>query len=150
MNEAGPAVKIFAKNVEVPMTHETCCWSLIDEAIRTGTDVSIPLQARLQLVADALASTGNSVEFLNRFLSASANTAAVRVAEDHINHSIARIADLASDAGMAKSSAQAYAADWIAALQGALMMRAFMGQTGPFTRTIQSLLELADQPVGIH
>jgi len=132
------------------MTNETCCWSVIDEAIQRGTDVSTPLEARLQLIVDALASRGNSVEFLNWFLSTSANCAAIRLAEDHIKHSIARIADLASDAGMATSSAQAYAADWIASLQGALMMRAFMGQTGPFTRTIQSLLELADQPVGIR
>jgi len=69
----------------------------------------------------------------------------IRAAKDHITDSIDIIADLATSAGMPQSAAQTYTADWIAKLQGALMLLASLGDTSFFTRALQNLSELADQ-----
>lgn len=128
------------------MAEDTCCWGLIEGAISIGADESAPLSARVQRVVyalRALASTKDSPEFLSRFLVISFDTELVRAAASKINNSIATVANIAGTAGMAPSSAQSYATDWVATLQGALVLLAIIGESGPFTRTLQRLLDIA-------
>lgn len=66
----------------------------------------------------------------------------VRAATGQMSQSITTIADLAMSAGMPPATARRYAADWIATLQGALMLQAFLGETEGFTRTLLRLTEL--------
>ncbi|HVE09899.1 MAG TPA: TetR/AcrR family transcriptional regulator [Paraburkholderia sp.] len=50
---------------------------------------------------------------------------------------------LAKESGMSPVRARHFAEDWIARLQGALIMQAATGDAAPFTRALNSLLELA-------
>jgi hypothetical protein len=135
------------------VAENTCCWSLIEGAITIGADESAPLHTRIQRVVDslrALASTGNSPEFLSRFLVISFDTDLIRAAADKINNSIATVATLAVFSGMAPLSAQTYAADWVATLQGSLVLLAFVNEPGPFSRTLQRLLDLPEGALASH
>jgi hypothetical protein len=130
------------------VANDTYCWSLIEDAISRGADVSAPLQTRIKNVIEALqslASTDDSSEFLQRFVAAIADMDLVRAAAGQISRSITTIADLAMAAGIPPAAAHRYAADWLATLQGALMLQAFLGDTGCFTRTLQRLADLSKQ-----
>jgi hypothetical protein len=127
------------------VANETCCWSLVEQAISKGADVKAPLQKRIQNVIDALralAGTDDSSDFLERFVAASADMDIVRAAAGKISQSITTIADLAMSAGMPPAAARRYASDWLATLQGALILQAFLGEVGCFSRTLERLAEL--------
>jgi hypothetical protein len=130
------------------VANDTYCWSLIEKAISRGSDISAPLHSRIQNVTDALRSLGSTEDssgFLDRFVAASADMNVVRAAASQISQSITTIADLAMAAGIPPAAARRYAADWLATLQGALMLQAFLGETGCFIRTLQRLEDLNRQ-----
>jgi TetR/AcrR family transcriptional repressor of lmrAB and yxaGH operons len=56
------------------------------------------------------------------------------------------IAKLARDSGMPDSRARSFAEDWIARLQGALLLQAANGTTEPFRRALKALLDLTNRP----
>lgn len=63
---------------------------------------------------------------------------------------IEAIEQLARDSGMPASPARCFAQDWVARLQGALILQAAVGESGPYKRTLDALRELAqdDSPSG--
>lgn len=62
-------------------------------------------------------------------------------------HWIDAIEALARESGMPPVRARHYAEDWIARLQGALILQAANGDAGPYKRTLSALLELSkDDP----
>ncbi len=68
-------------------------------------------------------------------------------ARDSLRHSfqqwVAAIAKLARDSGMTEARARDFAEDWVARLQGALIMQAANESTRPFQRALKTLLDLA-------
>ena len=56
------------------------------------------------------------------------------------------VAILARDSGMTEARARDFAEDWVAWLQGALILRAANGSTSPFERALKALRNLADSP----
>lgn len=59
-------------------------------------------------------------------------------------HWVVAIAKLASDGGMSPTRARSFAEDWVAQLQGALIMQAASANVGPFQRTLKALLKLVE------
>ena len=56
---------------------------------------------------------------------------------------VAAIAKLARDGGMTEARSREFAEDWVARLQGALIVQAANGNVSPFERALKSLLDLA-------
>jgi TetR/AcrR family transcriptional repressor of lmrAB and yxaGH operons len=54
------------------------------------------------------------------------------------------VADLAREAGMSEKGARHFSEDWLARLQGSLILRAATGDKSPYERTMASLKKLAD------
>lgn len=55
------------------------------------------------------------------------------------------VAHLAHESGMSQIRARHFAEDWIARVQGSLILYAATGDCGPFERTMVPLLELAKE-----
>jgi len=53
------------------------------------------------------------------------------------------IANLARESGMTQAHSRQYAEDWIARVQGTLILYAATGDCSPFERAMASLLDLA-------
>jgi hypothetical protein len=60
-------------------------------------------------------------------------------------HWIGAIERLAKDAGMPPVRARNFAEDWVAQLQGTLILQAATGNLAPFERTMKTLLDLAKE-----
>lgn len=60
-------------------------------------------------------------------------------------HWIEAIDALAAESGMSPTKAQHFAEDWVARLQGALILRAASGEVGPYKRVMNALLDLAKE-----
>jgi AcrR family transcriptional regulator len=60
-------------------------------------------------------------------------------------HWIEAIKDLAQESGMTAVKAEHFAQDWVARLQGALLLQAANGDLGPYKRAMGALLELSKE-----
>jgi hypothetical protein len=124
---------------------ENYCWSTIEEVLSRGEDSTAPLGERLKRIADgirSLALAGDPSPFLRRFLDVSVDLDRVRAAAEPIDHSIAIVAELARTAGYNTTAAQTFAFDWVAGLQGGLLLLAFLSEPDGLIRTLDRLLAL--------
>ena len=76
---------------------------------------------------------------------ASVGADARQVLRQAFAHWIEAIDGLAAESGMSPARARSFAEDWVARLQGALILQAATGDTGPFMRAMDALLELAKE-----
>jgi len=60
-------------------------------------------------------------------------------------HWIEAIRDLAQESGMTAAKAEHFAQDWVARLQGALLLQAANGDLGPYKRAMAALLDLSQE-----
>jgi TetR/AcrR family transcriptional regulator, lmrAB and yxaGH operons repressor len=118
---------------------------VIDAEIVKVAHAPLPLKARLRKIVALL----NQMYSEGRVLCVLGRLALSTVREDtqgSVNEVfeawIGAIAALAKESGMTPQRARHFAEDWIARLQGSLILQAATGDTGAFERTLAALLQL--------
>lgn len=122
--------------------------ALIDSAIVEVAQSSDPLKARLRRIVaslERLYGGGRTPCVLGQLATASIGTGGRQNLRQAFTHWIGAIAGLAAESGMSPARARHFAEDWVARLQGALILQAASGDTGPFKRAMNALLELAKE-----
>lgn len=127
--------------------------TLIQRELLEAANKPGPLKPRIRkiiAVLDQMYAGGRSPCVLGQLSNSAIGANARRGLQDAFSRWIEAIERLASDGGMPASSAQCFAQDWVARLQGALILQAAIGDSGPYKRTLNALLELAkdDAPSG--
>ena len=124
--------------------------ALIDSAILEVAQTPEPLKIRVRRIVAALEQLyvgGRTPCVLGHLATARIGTHARQSVRDAFAHWIGAIARLAAESGMSRMRARDFAEDWVARLQGALILQAASGGTGPFERALKTLLELAREDV---
>ncbi len=109
------------------------------------------LKQRLRRIAAALENFyagGRNSCVLGQLSSARLASEGRQRLQDAFAHWIEAIEALAVEAGLAPARARHFAEDWVARLQGALILQAANGNTGPFERALDALLALANEEPG--
>jgi TetR/AcrR family transcriptional regulator, lmrAB and yxaGH operons repressor len=121
---------------------------VIDDEIVKVAHAPLPLKARLRKIVallNQMYSGGRVLCVLGR-LAASTVRSDTQGSLQHVFEAwIGAITALARESGMAPQRARHFAEDWIARLQGALILQAATGDTGPFERTLDALLRLGSK-----
>ena len=107
-----------------------------------------PLRARLRKIVAALEEIyagGRSPCALGKLATSSIGGSARIVLQQVFALWTDAVAALARDSGMSSVRARQFGQDWVARLQGALILHAANGDTGPFERTLSALLDLAKE-----
>uniref|UniRef100_A0A7V4XTB7 TetR/AcrR family transcriptional regulator n=1 Tax=Acidobacterium capsulatum TaxID=33075 RepID=A0A7V4XTB7_9BACT len=119
---------------------------LIDRAILEEARREAPLKIKLRKIVAALEqiySGGRTPCVLGQLATAAIGSTARKHLQAAFAHWITAIAELAREAGMPPSRARKFAEDWVASLQGTLILQAATGDAGPFERALQVLLQIA-------
>jgi len=119
---------------------------LIDSAILDVAQAPESLKARLRKIATALREMyagGRTLCVLGQLSSATIGTDARAHLQRSFAHWTRGIEILATDSGLPQARARQFAEDWVARLQGTLILQAATADTGPFERALQALLDLA-------
>lgn len=122
--------------------------TLIDGAILAVARAPEPLKVRVRKIVatfDQIYAGGRASCVLGQLSTASLGAAARQRLRAAFAHWIEAIGDLAVDSGMSRMRARSFAEDWVARLQGALILQSAGGDTGPFKRAMDALLELAKE-----
>ncbi|KAA6457832.1 TetR/AcrR family transcriptional regulator [Acidobacteria bacterium AB60] len=120
--------------------------ALIDRTIVEVARGPEPLKTRLRKIVVALAQFyegGRASCVLGQLATAAIGAPARHGLRLAFAHWIGAIAALAGESGMPPARARAFAEDWVARLQGALILQAASGDTAPFKRAMAALQELA-------
>ncbi|MFP6560160.1 TetR/AcrR family transcriptional regulator [Paraburkholderia sp. B3] len=119
---------------------------LIDRELLDAACSPSPLKPRVRKIVAALDhmyAGGRASCVLGQMTTSAIGPEARRGLQDAFTHWIEAIEKLAADSGLSASRARHFAEDWVARLQGALIIQAASGNTGPYKRTLQALLDLA-------
>jgi hypothetical protein len=119
---------------------------LIDNAILEVARVREPLKVRVRKVVAAFEQMfggGRTSCVLGQLSNASIGADARQRLRQAFAHWIDAIESLAAESGMSPARARNFAEDWVARLQGALILQAATGDTGPFKRAMDALVDLA-------
>lgn len=120
--------------------------TFIQGNIASAANTPEPLKTRVRNVVAALNelySDGRSHCVLARLACAEIGSDGRRLVQEILGLWTNAIAKLASDSGMRQVQAQVFAEDWIAKLQGSLVIYAANGDLKPFQRNMDSLTALA-------
>jgi TetR/AcrR family transcriptional repressor of lmrAB and yxaGH operons len=123
---------------------------VIDSQVRDIARSSDPLKTRVRKVVatlDQVYSGGRSACLLGRLATSSIGAPAKEHLQLAFDHWIDAIGQLASDSGMPAHRVHAFAQDWLARMQGALLLQAASGDLGPYNRAMDALQDLAREPV---
>jgi AcrR family transcriptional regulator len=122
--------------------------ALIDNAILKVAQAPEPLKVRLRKIVaafDQIFTGGRTSCVLGQLSSASVGADARHGLRQAFAHWIEAIDGLAAESGMSPARARNFAEDWVARLQGALILQAATGDTGPFKRAMDALRDLAKE-----
>jgi AcrR family transcriptional regulator len=122
--------------------------ALIDTAILKVAQAPEPLKVRVRKIVAAfnqIFAGGRTSCVLGQLSSASIGADARQGLRQAFTHWIEAIERLAVESGMSQLRARRFAEDWVASLQGALILQAAIGDTGPFKRAMDVLLDLAKE-----
>ena len=122
--------------------------ALIDNAILKVAQAPEPLKVRVRKIVaafDQIFAGGRTSCVLGQLSSAGVGADARQGLRQAFAHWIEAIDRLAAESGMSPARAGSFAEDWVARLQGALILHAATGDTGPFKRAMDALLELAKE-----
>jgi AcrR family transcriptional regulator len=122
--------------------------ALIDSEILSAAQLSGTLKTRTHKIAailDQMYAEGRVPCVLGRLAASSIGTDAKQGLHRALKHLIEAIETLARESGMSPARARHFAEDWVARLQGALILQAGTGDPGPYKRTIHTLLELSKE-----
>jgi Transcriptional regulator len=120
--------------------------ALIDAAIVEVAHEPQALRVRTRKIVAALEQLyqgGRAACVLGQLSTATIGTHARQNLRTAFAHWIDATACLAAESGMSQPQARVFAEDWVARLQGTLILQAAGGDTRPFKRAMNSLLELA-------
>ena len=124
----------------------------IDSAVVKVAKSSEPLKGRIRKIVaslDKVYASGRNPCVLARLASSEIGPDARQTLRGIFADWIDAIAELARETGMSKARAHQFAEDWLARLQGALALHAANGDTTPFERAMNPLLELGkEKPSG--
>lgn len=121
---------------------------LIDRAILEEARSKSPLKVKVRKIVAALEqiySGGRTPCVLGQLATAAIGSVARKHLQAAFAHWITALAELAQEAGMPASRARKFAEDWVASLQGSLILQAATGDAAAFERTLQALLQLASR-----
>ena len=122
--------------------------ALIDSEILGAALAPGPLKARvLKIVAafDRIYAGGRTSCVLGQLAPSKIGAEARQGLRRAFTHWIEAIDRLAVESGMTAARARTFAEDWVAHLQGALILQSVSGDLGPFERAMNALLELAKE-----
>ena len=120
--------------------------ALIDNAILRVARSPDPLKVRIRRIVATLEqfyAGGRTPCLLGQLAGSEIGATAQWSLQQAFDHWIKAIEELARDGGMPPARARAFAEDWVARLQGALIIQAATGTAGPFERALKALFELA-------
>ena len=119
---------------------------LIDSEILSTSQGAGSLKTRIRKIVatfDQMYAGGNTPCVLGQLSSADIGTEARQNLGQALAHWVEAIDILARESGLAPVKAQHFAEDWVARVQGALILRAAMGEIGPYRRAMNALLDLS-------
>lgn len=122
--------------------------SVIETRILHAAHTAEPLRIRIGKIASALEqiySGGRTPCVLGQLATADVGPSAQQSLKSSFAQWTAAIAILARDSGMGEAHARDFAENWVAWLQGALILQAASDSTGAFERALKTLRDLADQ-----
>lgn len=122
--------------------------TLIDGAVLTAARAPGPLKVRLRKIVGAFGQIyagGRTPCVLGQLATTSLGASARQSLRNAFAHWIEAIDGLARESGMSPTRARHFAEDWVARVQGALILQAASGDAGPFERAMDALLELAKE-----
>jgi TetR/AcrR family transcriptional regulator, lmrAB and yxaGH operons repressor len=122
--------------------------ALIDREILSAAQSSGTLKARIRKIVaalDRIYAGGRTPCVLGQLATSSIGSAAKQGLHLAFAHWIEAIGTLARESGMSPAKATHFAEDWVARLQGALILQAASGDAGPYKRTMNTLLELSKE-----
>jgi AcrR family transcriptional regulator len=122
--------------------------AVIDNEIAKVARSSLPLKARLRKVVallNQIYAGGRAHCVLGQLATSTVRLEATAGLRAAFELWIDAIASLAEESGMPSKRARMFAEDWIARLQGTLILQAATGDTGAFERALDALLELGER-----
>jgi TetR/AcrR family transcriptional repressor of lmrAB and yxaGH operons len=120
--------------------------AFIQSAVAEVAKSPEPLQARIKKIIaafDGLYAGGRNPCLLGRLSLSEIGPAGREIANDIFAIWTEAIAALARETGMSATQGRYFAEDWIARVQGALILHAATGDCGPFERAMVPLRDLA-------
>ena len=120
----------------------------IQSAIADVAKSQEPLKVRISKIAtafDQIYASGRNPCLLGKLATANIGAAGHRLARDIFELWATAIAELARDSGMPATRARQFAEDWIARVQGSLILHSANGDRKPFERAMSALRELAEK-----
>lgn len=121
---------------------------LLDSAILGAAHGSEPLKIRVRKIVatfEHLYRGGHTPCVLGQLATSGIGSGARQSLRKSFEHWIDAISKLAAEAGMPPARARNFGEDWVARLQGALILQAATANAGPFKRAMSTLLELTRQ-----
>jgi TetR/AcrR family transcriptional repressor of lmrAB and yxaGH operons len=120
--------------------------TFLQSALADVAKSPLPLKERIRKITAALNTLyagGRNPCVLGRLTVSDMGPGGHRIAREIFALWTEAIAGLAAESGMSPARSRHYAEDWIARLQGSLIIHAANGDCGPFERALASLLELS-------
>lgn len=117
-----------------------------DTQIFQVAQASESLKVRVRKIVSGLEQIyggGRSSCIFGQFATASIGPSARESLKQSLKQWVTAITKLARDSGMTEVRAREFAEDWVARLQGALIVQAINGSTSAFERALKTLLDLA-------
>lgn len=118
----------------------------LQSALADVANAQEPLASRIARIVkafDQMYDGGRNPCLLGKMAMADLGAAGRQLTQDVFELWTAAIASLARSSGMPAARARRFAEDWIARLQGSLILHAANGDRRPFARTMRALTELA-------
>lgn len=119
---------------------------LIDRELLDAARTPSSLKSRVRkivAVLDHMYAGGRTSCVLGQMATSAIGPEARRSLQGAFMHWIEAIEKLAADSGLSALRARYFAEDWVARVQGALILQAASGNAGPYKRALQTLLDLA-------
>ncbi len=124
--------------------------AFIQSAVADVAQSREPLKIRIRKIAtafDQLYASGRNPCILGKLAIADVGAAGNQLARDTFELWTSAVAELARDSGMPATRARQFAEDWIARVQGSLILHSANGDRKPFERALSALIRLAEKKV---
>ena len=124
--------------------------AFIQTAVAEVAESEEPLRTRIKKISaalDQMYAGGRNACVLGRLATADIGPAGHQILRDIFELWATAIAELARDSGMSATHARQFAEDWIARVQGSLILHSASGDRKPFERTLSALRQLAEPKI---